>query len=282
MTAEPAARESAWAVQDVWMAHVALSDAAAGEHRAAERFARGAMGLAGWDSAPTRVWLEDWTLVMPAQGPWELAIETPEFGFSLQLQAERPPVLQGDAGYSRKGAAPGNASYYYSIPRLRTEGTVTLDGQVQAVSGLSWLDREWSTSALSADQEGWDWFALQLDSGRDLMFYRLRRRDGTADVFSGASLVTPARDDAAPPEVQRLQREDVLLQPLRWWEHDSGRRYPVAWRLQIPQQGVDWQVEAVFDDQFMAVSIPYWEGMVTVRDAAGVLRGRGYLEMAGY
>lgn len=272
-------RRSEWATRQVWMAHVALSDAENRRHEERERFARGALGLAGARAEPFRVWLEDWQLQASGAGDgqsWELQIQTDRFSFEFTLEPLKPIVLQGDAGLSQKSAERGNASFYYSMPRLMTRGQIRLGDQALEVSGLSWLDREWSTSALGEEQAGWDWFALQLHDGRDLMYYRLRRKDGGPDPHSGGILVDP--DGSG----RRLGPADAALQPQRWWRSADGARYPVAWRLQL-SAGPDFSIEAVFDDQRMDTSVTYWEGMVDVFDAqTGEGAGRGYLELAGY
>jgi predicted secreted hydrolase len=272
---QPPERPSAWATRDVWMGHLAISDADAQRHREAERFARGAAGLAGARPQPLRIWLEDWTITATDEGDWTINAATDDLALALELRPLRAPVLQGDRGLSRKSAEPGNASYYYSIPRLATRGRLRLDDAAFEVAGLSWLDREWSTSALAPDQEGWDWFALQFADGRDLMYYRLRRLDGSTDPLSAGSLVEA--DGTARP----LDPERVQLEPLRWWTAADGTRYPVAWRMTL-DTGETLTVDAVFDDQRMDVSVRYWEGMVTVAAADGEPVGRGYLELAGY
>jgi predicted secreted hydrolase len=270
-------RPSAWATRDVWMAHVALSDLTQRRHRHAERFARGAAGLAGATAQPLRVWLEDWQVTGEPGFPWRVQVATDDFRLDLRLAPQRPPVLQGERGLSQKSAEPGNASYYYSMTRLATSGQIQLGDRALQVTGLSWLDREWSTSALSAEQAGWDWFALQFDDGRDLMFYRLRRQDGGADPLSAGSLVQP------DGRVQALRHGQLRLRPLRWWQDRYGSRYPVGWELRLPGEPTPYRVEAVFDAQLMDVSVRYWEGAVTVRRGAdGPLVGRGYLELAGY
>jgi len=272
-------RASAWAARQLWMAHAALTVIEDGRHLHRERFAREALGLAGQQARPFRVWLEDWTLTGSAGGgfPWELAIDAGDFTLALTLAPQRKPVLQGDGGLSRKSAEPGSASYYYSITRLATAGTVAVDGEPQAVTGLSWLDREWSTSALGEGQAGWDWFSLQLDSGADLMLYQLRRDDGSKDRHSAGTLLEPGGQQ------HPLAAEDFILRPARWWRADSGARYPVAWRLEVPEAGLKLHVEALVDDQEMDTAVRYWEGAVEVRadDGSGSV-GRGYLEMTGY
>ncbi len=173
--ADRVARDSTWAAEQVYLAHFALTDVADGKHVAFERLARGAAGLAGAQAAPFRVWLEDWAVSAVGDGslsdigaPVHLSATEGDTSLDLTLRNGKPPVLQGDRGYSRKGPEPGNASYYYSLTRLATEGTVAVGGQTYQVQGASWMDHEFSTSALGPEQVGWDWFSLQLDDGTEL------------------------------------------------------------------------------------------------------------------
>ena len=257
------------------MGHLAISDAAEARHYSAERFARAAAGLAGNRMAPFEVWLGPWSLQADnAFSTLQVAAQTDEFGLSLHLQPTASPlVLQGERGMSRKSARPGNASYYYSLTRLPTRGELRIGKLRYPVQGTSWMDREWSSSALDRDQVGWDWFALQLDDGRDVMYYQLRDSTGTAHAFSRGSLVEP------DGQVRSLLPEKVALTPLRYWQADDGARYPVSWRLQVAEAGLDLEVQALFDDQRMEHSVRYWEGMV---DVSGSHAGRGYLELSGY
>ena len=200
--------------------------------------------------------------------------DTEDFSLDLTLHAgDKPIVLQGDAGLSQKSAAPGNASYYYAKTRLPTTGSLTIGDASFDVSGQSWLDREWSSSALGDDQAGWDWFALQLEDGRDLMFYRMRGTDGRAQRFSEGALIDIDGSRYA------LDLNDVELTELRRWTGPDGGSYPLAWRLQAPVHGLDLNIEAAFDDQLMAHTVSYWEGAVTV---TGSHNGVGYLELSGY
>lgn len=269
------AQDSAWRANQIYMGHIAISDVEGRRHLAGERFARAAAGLAGARVTPFEVWLDDWSL----RGgetlfPLDVTAQNGDIGISLQLQSgEKPLILQGERGLSRKSATPGNASYYYSFTRLPTRGELRIGDSVYRVHGDSWLDREWSSSALDRNQVGWDWFALQLDDGRDLMYYRLRDRQGYADPFSSGSLVD--RDGT----VHSLSPAQVQLTPLRYWQADDGARYPVGWRLQAPEYGLDLEVNALLDDQVMDLSVRYWEGAVEV---SGTQRGRGYLELSGY
>ena len=263
---------SAWRGNDVWMAHAALTDAGGERHYALERFSRENPGLAGARAEPFEVWLETWRLFSPTGGgPWQLDVETEDFSLALALDPLKQPVLQGENGLSRKSAEPGNASYYYSLTRLATQGEVVLAGRAYAVEGLSWLDREWSTSALAPDQSGWDWFSLQFDDGSELMYYQLRDRRGDAHPFSRGNRTTPAGAQRA------MQPGEVALMPLQSWTSPYGVDYTTAWRLQ--HGGDEWLIRALLEQQLMDLSVRYWEGAVEVLDAdSGVRVGRGYLE----
>jgi predicted secreted hydrolase len=278
---------SSWRTRHAWMAHLAVSDARAGAFHADERFARAAAGLAGVDTAPFRVWLHDWTAALDTtarersvDGMFPLQLRAHADGFAIDLVLERgkPIVLQGEAGLSRKGAQPGNASYYYSLPRMPTRGTITLAGRRHTVAGTSWLDREWSTSVLAPDIAGWDWLALQLSDSTELMLYRLRRGDGSADEFSVASHV------AADGSNTMLDARAFSMTPGRVWTAADGTAYPVAWSIAIPTLELDLSVDAAFDAQELNLAVRYWEGMVRVTGtrAGRPVTGRGYLEMTGY
>ncbi|MFA5496086.1 MAG: lipocalin-like domain-containing protein [Porticoccaceae bacterium] len=288
-------RASAWAGNQVWMAHAAVTDVASGLHLAAQRYSRAEPGLAGAAAAPFRVWLGDWQLTgLPEEGItgeaangaaqgglWHLSMAAEDFALELTFNPAKPVVLQGDRGLSQKSGSPGNASYYYSIPRLDTGGELTIgsggDKRVIPVTGMSWLDREWGTSALGADQSGWDWFSLQLDSGRDLMFYRLRDTEGG---MHGSSLGTWIEADGSSTVISP---DDIRLTPLQWWRSPGGRRYPVSWSLNYPGAGADWIVRALLPDQEMNLAVIYWEGLVEVLEPeSGRRLGLGYLEMTGY
>ena len=267
---------SNWSTNQFYMGHFAVSDVQNRRHFDFERFARAGAGLAGAQAEPWRVWLETWSLEGLGDDAFPARVRARQNGVAVDLRVEpaKPFVLQGDRGLSQKGPGSGNASYYYSYTRLSTDGIVVVDGDTLSVSGSSWLDREWSTSALGPDQVGWDWFSLQLDDGRDLMYYQLRNRDGSASRFSEGVLVDENGEKTS------LGRSDVRLTVQdRWTTPDGSRTYPVAWRLQVPDEDVDLQIRAAFPDQEMDVSVRYWEGAVGVDGSA---TGRGYVEMTGY
>jgi predicted secreted hydrolase len=274
------------------MGHLALTDGASGTFEARERFSRGALGLAGARAEPFRVWIEDWVVetdsgataaegAWPGSGIFPLRLEASDGGVGLDLRLEpsKPVVLQGEDGLSQKGPEPGNASFYYSFTRLVTTGSVTLGGREIPVQGQAWLDREWSTSALSQDQVGWDWFALQLGDGRDLMYYQLRLRDGRPDPLSKGVLVDA--DGRARPLTSGTVELTVLD---RWASPRDGSVYPSRWRLVLPDEAIDLEIEPLVPDQEMNLTFRYWEGAVLVRGTSGgrPLEGRGYVELTGY
>ncbi len=276
---------SAWATDQAYMAHFALSDAAGGRFRHWERFSRGAAGLAGASAAPLRVWLDDWSVQQSAPGGplgrLTLQLRAREAGveIALELGSDKPAVLQGDRGLSRKGATPGQASYYYSLTRMPTRGSVRVDSVTHAVEGTSWLDREWSTSSLEPDQQGWDWFALHLNDGRELMFYHLRRKDGGIDPFSAGVMVD------SDGRATRLAPEDVELVVERHWRSTvTGVRYPGGWRLQVPSVALDLTLTPLLPNQEWDAAFRYWEGAVVVsgREPSAATLGYGYVELVGY
>ncbi len=276
------ARRSAWALSHLYLAHFAVTDPQRRRFDYDERVARGALGMAGAATDRQNVWLGRWSARL-VDGTHHL--EAHQDGWRLDLRATptKPPVLQGRGGYSQKGSGAGHASQYYSYTRLRTVGTLWRQGQAIAVAGESWMDHEFSTDSLAPDEVGWDWFSLQLDTGEELMLYRLRRRDGSADPHSGGTWV--ARDGATTA----LGLDDYALEELDRWRSPKTRiTYPSRWRVRVPSRGLTLEVTPILADQELVTSrstgVTYWEGAV---DARGTLRGRpvrgqGYVELTGY
>ncbi len=275
------ARTSDWAANHIFMAHFALTDVAGKEFYAFERFSRGAAGLAGAQASPFRVWLEDWSAEESGEAMPAMHIEarTEDAGIDLRMHPAKPLILQGEGGYDRKGSLPGDASYYYSFTRLQTEGAVTVEGQSFTVTGLSWMDREWSTSALGKDQVGWDWFSLQLSDGRDLMLYQIRSTDGSTSPFSNGVLVDPEGE----PTPLRLEDVEILVNDY-WESAGTNGRYPSRWRLNIPSVGLSLEVTPYLANQELDLSVRYWEGAVQVAGTSDgkSVTGSGYVEMTGY
>ena len=273
-------RSSEWAAEQIYFAHFALTDVESDAFYAFERYSRDALGLAGAVGSPFRVWIEDWSAAGAEGGvvPMRLIASDGGVGIELVLESEKDIVLHGEGGFARKGNQTGEASYYYSMTRMPTTGAVTVDGVSHPVVGSSWLDREWSSAQLSEDHVGWDWFALQLSDGREVMYYKLRPREG---VESGFELGTMVEADGS---YYSLGAEDVIIEALDWWESPLGGIYPARWRVRIPKEGLDVEVRPYISDQELDTLVRYWEGAVRVEGAADGLAigGRGYVELTGY
>lgn len=279
LTPDAIERASSWGTNQVYMAHFALSDIEADQFHAQDRYTRGAAGLAGAQAEPYRVWLEDWSVEGVTPGVERLRAMNDGVAIDLALEWAKPAALHGNAGLSQKGAEAGNASMYYSLTRLPTQGTVTVDGQTFAVTGASWMDHEYGTSALGAQAVGWDWFALQLDDGSELMLYRIRRDDGTYEPQSSGSLVAP--DGTVTP----LAADEMQIEVLDTWQSPhTGTRYPARWRIDIPRLALTLEVVPRMADQELRLATTYWEGAVSIVGTRGdqPITGQGYVELTGY
>ena len=270
---------SGWRGNQVYLAHFTISDIEANKFYFAERFSREAGGLAGAQAEPYQVWLQDWSIDQVAPQQVRLQAQTDEVALDLLLQETLPPILHGDGGLSQKGTEPGNASYYYSVIGQKAEGTITVGVDEHEVSGLSWKDHEYSTSALSAGSLGWDWFSLQFDDGSALMLFQIRRDDGTIQPASSGSLIAP------DGTVQHLDLGQWRLEVLDYWTSPkSGGRYPAGWRLTIPEVDLQLEGRPLMANQELNVSSTYWEGAVAFEGFRGELpvKAQGYIEMTGY
>lgn len=272
-------RTSQWATDQAYMAHFALSDVQADNHYAFERIARGAAGIAGAKPDPYRVWLEDWNVELIEEDVYRLTANQEDISLDLILTDTKGPIPHGEQGYSQKGPDPGNASYYYSQTRFATEGSVTLEDKNYTVSGLTWKDHEYSTSALSDGQIGWDWFSIQLDNNTEIMLFQIRRDDGSIDPFSSGSIIL------SDGEVINLLDSDFEIRVLDTWRSPhTNANYPAKWEINIPSQSIRLEIQPHIPDQEMNLSYSYWEGAVKVSgDFTGLnVNGNGYVELTGY
>ena len=281
--AEPVAPAtgSAWRARQIYVAHFAVTDVARRRFRSQQKFSREALGLAGAQAAPLRVWLDDWSLELPpggGPGPWKLHAAQPGYVIDLALEPLEAPVLNGAAGLSRKSEQPGDATYYYSIPRLQVRGRLLREGQPLELQGVAWLDREWGSGGLGPREVGWDWFALQLNDGSALMFYALRDKGGGRDTHSAGTFI------AGDGSTRVLSNADVSIAVTDSWRNSKGERYPGGWHLRVPSMVLDLTVRPVLADQELRTAPPYWEGAVDVTGerAGRSLGGRGYVELVGY
>lgn len=280
VTPEPVNAKSRFVTRDIKFAHFTLSDLSRGKFRFGQMLSRGAFGEAGFDDGRRIAWIDDCSLTLQPDGRFRIVGRDAEKSLDLVLRAEKPPVVHGENGVSRKADGEGRASHYYSLTRLGTAGTVGVGGEEFSVEGLSWFDHEWATNQLGADQTGWDWFSLQFDDGSELMLFQLRRTDGSRDRWSGGSWIAP------DGRVTRIANDDFSLEPSSVWKSDAtGGAYPLRWRIRIAAMGLDVTVEARMNDQELRLRpIAYWEGSVkaTGRREGRAVSGTGYLEMTGY
>lgn len=274
-----AASQSRWRSNQVYFAHFTISDIAQNKFYPQERFSRGAANLAGAKAEPYGVWLDDWSVTEIAPCQVQLKAKTDKVGLDLVLQQTLPPILQGDNGYSRKGIAASNASYYYSIVQQKTTGTVTVGDESYDVHGMSWKDHEYSTSFLDKGDIGWDWFSLQLDNNTALMLYLLRREDGTVEPVSAGNFI------AANGKVEPLSPQDWQIEVLANWKSPkSGGNYPSKWRINIPKLALSLEGEPLMPNQELDISTVYWEGAVSFKGeiSGQPIQAKGYVEMTGY
>lgn len=256
----------------IWLGHAAITTE--NHQYVAERLARGGVGQANVTTQPFEAWIDDWTMKSVARAGADefdellLSAKGQDFGYSLNLKSTGPLVLQGDRGFSVKSAS-GQASYYYSQPFYQVNGVIKVAGADVAVSGQAWLDREWSSQPLAANQTGWDWFSLHFDTGEKLMAFRLR---DDKEGFISANWIS------ADGKTMPLSKGAVHLVSVRQGRV-NGRDMPVAWRIQIPGRSLEITTRPLFDQSWMSTSTPYWEGPISFQGSAS---GVGYLEMTGY
>jgi len=276
---------SQWAITQLYLAHFAVSDLSKGRFHYAEKISRAGLGKAGAARDRLHVWIDRWSAESPSAAPGTQTLQAADGDLALQLTVspDKPLVVHGTDGISRKGSAVGQASHYYSFARLATNGTLTIGEESFDVTGTSWMDHEFGSAELGKDLVGWDWFSLQLDDQRELMLYRLRQADGSADLVSSGTLID--RDGRG----HHLSIEDFTLVPISYWTSlTSHARYPQRWRLTIPSKQLSLELVPLMAEQELSTSrstqATYWEGAI---EATGTTKGRpiqgkGYMELTGY
>lgn len=277
------ASSSSWATNQVYMAHFAISDIKKQAFYSDERFSRGSMDLAGARAPPFHVWLNDWALGRADhdQSGWQLSARSGFGSVDLHLAPGKQAVLNGDHGLSRKSSQPGNASYYYSIPRIASTGKINIGGESFTVRGRAWMDHEWGTSALDRNQSGWDWFGLHFNDGSDLMLYRLRRSDSDSDdPFSQGTYIDRTGRS------RQLTKDDFSMHVDQYWRSTkTGVRYPQRWTIDVKPLQLRLHLQPLMNNQELDLSVRYWEGAVTLegtRNERTDLSGSGYMELTGY
>ena len=283
-------QKSKWSIQDLYFAHLAITDESREKFEYLEKISRGSLGEAGAypykkGEETFRIWIEDWSI--EGKGPRMqnhiLKAGDKTFGIELMLIPEINPVIHGQNGISQKAEGEGYASHYYSIPRLKTKGEIFLQNKEIPVQGISWMDHEFGSSQLREYQVGWDWFSIQLDKGMELMFYQIRHKDGKIDPYSSGTIIFP------DGTYQHLLRNEFQIEVLDHWKSPkSGAVYPSRWRVKVPGHRIDLAISPTVKDQELitkeSTRVIYWEGSVKVdgkyRDEP--IKGVGYVELTGY
>ena len=273
-----------WDLQHLALAHFAVTDIGGRKFRYYEKLNRVSPFTAQAATGRLNVFNEGWRATTAPDGAWRLTASEGGDAIDLVLRTAKPPAIHGENGVSVKALGAGNASHYYSMTRLAATGTISVGGRkAEKCSGLAWMDHEFGSSMLRENQQGWDWFSLQLDNDTELMLYQIRRDDGTPDVTSSGSIVTAAGD------VIHLRRDQMRITPVaRWRSPRSGATYPMGWRLVVPSLRVELTVSPLLEEQELitarSTQVTYWEGAVDVQGSFGDIsvRGSGYVEMTGY
>lgn len=281
--AAPAEAPGNWQSGQLYLAHFALTDVKTGSFRHRERLNRAGPGLAGVDAARGRVWNGNWKAELTGDHDWQLEAVDAKFRVRLQLASLKAPVLHGEDGVHQKAEGAGRASHYVSLTHLETKGEVAINGRSQPVQGFSWMDHEFFTSQITGDQVGWDWFSIQLDSGAELMLYRLRKRDGSIEPMSGGTYVYP------DGTWESLRLAELRMEPLgHFTSARTGGVYPIAWSIAVPKLDLVLEASTRVQDQELIserkIGPSYWEGLMDFRGRQHDrdLSGRGYLELTGY
>jgi predicted secreted hydrolase len=273
-------RQSSWASDQVYLAHFTLTDIDGRKFQAFEKLGRGAAGIAGAQGEPLyQVWIENWSVEQIDSERYHMRASAGDAALDLLLVDRKGPALQGENGYSQKGPEPGNASYYYSLSRLHSTGQISINQNTYDVEGYSWMDHEFSTSALSEGQVGWDWFALQLDDESELMVYTIRREDGSIDPYSRGTLIL------SNGELRHFNQYDFSITVTDTWRSPhSSALYPAGWVIEVPSADIRLEVRPLLNDQELNLSFVYWEGAVEISGeyAGQKVTGRGYVELTGY
>jgi predicted secreted hydrolase len=276
---------SQWAVTQLYLAHFAISDLSKGQFHYTDKMSRAGLGKAGAASDRLHVWIDHWSAESPLASPGTQILRAAEGDLAIQftVSPEKPLVVHGTDGISRKGPLAGQASHYYSFTRLATTGTLTIGNDSFDVTGTSWMDHEFGSADLDKDLVGWDWFCLQLDDQRELMLYRLRRADGSADPASSGTIID--RDGQG----HHLSIGEFSLEPKSFWtSQTSHARYPQRWHLTIPSQQLSLDLAPLMAEQELSpkrsTQVTYWEGAIEAHGTAQgqPIKGQGYMELTGY
>jgi predicted secreted hydrolase len=283
-------QKSKWSIQDLYFAHLAITDESKKKFEYLEKISRGSLGEAGAVSYKTgektfRVWIENWSVEGkgPTMQDHSLKAGDKNLGIDLMLTPEKNPVIHGQNGISQKAEGEGYASHYYSITRLKTEGRIFLQNKEIPVKGMSWMDHEFGSSQLREYQAGWDWFSIQLDKGMELMFYQIRWRDGKIDPYSSGTIIY------ADGTHKHLSKKEFQIEVLDQWKSSKSKAvYPSKWKIKVPGHQIELTLSPTVKNQELitkeSTRVTYWEGSIKVEGKyqGSPTKGLGYAELTGY
>lgn len=277
-------RKSEWDLRHFALAHFAVTDIDAKKFRYYEKLNRASRFTANATTGSLGVFNESWRAYTMPDGAWRVTAGEGGDAIDLVMRSRKPPAVHGTGGISVKAQGVGFASHYYSMTRLEVSGSVSLRGRPrETCRGLAWMDHEFGSSVLRENQQGWDWFSIQLNDDTELMLYQIRRSDGSADTSSSGSLVT------SDGTVIHIRHDQLRVEAMAKWKSPrSGAVYPMGWKVSVPSLRVALQVEPVMENQELitagSTGVTYWEGAVDVQGSSGnvAVKGAGYVEMTGY
>lgn len=287
---ESKSSKSKWSIQDLFFAHLALTDESRKKFDYRDKISRGSLGEAGALSYQKgadsfRVWIENWSMELKGAQIQDHHLKAggKDFGIELLLAPEKNPVIHGQNGISQKAEGEGYASHYYSITRLKTTGKIFLKGAEIPVQGMSWMDHEFGSSQLREYQVGWDWFSIQLENKIELMFYQIRHRNGKADPYSSGTIIFP------DGKSEHLPIKEFQIETLGQWKSEKSKAiYPSQWKIKVPRLGIELNLSPTVKDQELitdaSTRVTYWEGSVKVEGKyqTNRIKGLGYVELTGY
>lgn len=280
---EDGVKSGPWQMKDAYMAHFAVSDLSGKQFFHEERTSRAGLSAAGAESSRFHVWLQNWSVSPAGPNTHQLAARSKNCSISLHLAQGKPAVLHGENGVSQKASCVGCASHYYSLTRMPTDGEISIAGRKFKVRGQSWMDHEFGSNQLAADQVGWDWFSIQLDDGSEIMLYLMRLKNGSYDPHSSGTYIL--KDGKS----EHLKLSDYQITSSgAWTSPHTGGRYPTHFDVRIPKRNLELQIDSLLNDQELASSekqgISYWEGACRVsgRLDGKPVAGQAYVEMTGY
>jgi len=277
---ERAGTNSRFIVDDLKFAHFTVTDPAGKRFLFHQKVSRGSFGDAGFGDGNRLAWIDSWNLRLNADGSFDLAADVLDAAIQLHLVTQKPPVIHGSGGISRKAQGTGHASHYYSLTRLETSGRMRVRKESFTVSGESWFDHEWATNQLAPEQAGWNWISAQFEDGTELMLYQMRLTNGAIDPSSSGTFV---REDGTSVS---LTSADFQMTPESFWKSAGTKaNYPIGWRIAVSKEQLEFIIEPVLANQELVFSpLIYWEGAFDLIGTRGSepLRGRGYLELTGY